>query len=186
MAATMQRRLAATAAAAAIASSLGLAAPASSAHARIPAGTRAETQLTRGLVLKLAGDLRARTGLDLDPIEAALVLGTWKRPASGSRAWFADGSARAWRETSANEQGWFEGEDLEGGYVFVRVDSDRARVAILRAMGNDMVFSTASPCRQSVRARGRADRRSQAYSALLPIPLRAGSSRLLFRCHGDA
>src|SRR5262245_53357704 len=101
------------------------------------ANDEGRTLLRKALVIKLSEDLQTRSGLGLDPIEARLVRGSWTLPAAGSSVRFADGAVRSWREASADPRGWFELDALEGGYALFVETSDRARVALLEAMGDD-------------------------------------------------
>lgn len=68
--------------AAAVSTSTGAPAPPSRKTPGTPNAPR-ETLLTRALVIKLSEDLKGRSGMSLDPIEARLVLGTWSAPKPG-------------------------------------------------------------------------------------------------------
>ena len=79
----------------------------------------------------------AETVIAPNPIEAALADGSWKPPVHGMALAFPGGFATAWKNTSANEGGWFEGEMFNACYVHFTFKSSQRRLMILRAMGNE-------------------------------------------------
>jgi dienelactone hydrolase len=164
-------------------------APAGVGAAGVGAAEKGVTLLRSALVIKLSEDLQARNGLGLDPIEARLVRGSWTPPAAGTSVRFADGAVRGWREVRADPRGWFELDTLEGGYALFRVDCDREKVALLEAMGDDMVFVNGVPRAGSQYALEDPDEAEakpwepRLDFSVLPIPLRKGRNELLFRCY---
>ena len=147
------------------------------------------TLLLKALVIKLSEDLQTRSGMGLDPIEARLVQGSWTPPAAGSSVRFAGGAVRSWREASADTRGWFELDALQGGYALFVVTSDRARVVLLEAMGDDMVFVNGVPrAGNQYGLEDKDEAKAEPWKprfdySVLPITLRAGRNELLFRCY---
>ncbi len=155
------------------------------AAASAPADKLAGTILREGLAIRVSEDLRARTGMSLDPVEADLVLGRRAPPKAGMAVAFGDGAVRSWQPARADEKGWFELEALEGGYVYFRLDSPRKRTMLLEGMGHDMVYVNGEP--RAGNQYGTTDE-YQAWEprftfSVIPIELRAGRNDLLFKCY---
>ena len=147
-------------------------------------GPARERSCTRGLVLKAGRGPPGTHGPgshgDRGRARAGDVEGTGN---PSSRAWFADGSARAWRGGVPRTEQKYGSRGGIWGRVRVRPRGLRPgpRRAISRAMGNDMVFVNGVPVQAistGSRTRTRRSRRSRASTTrLLPIPLRAGAKR---------
>lgn len=88
----------------------------------------------------------ARTLWNTDPIEAARVRGTLRRPVAGETITAPDGSTRTWIEIHANDDGTFPEHDaFRGGYGFVLVPSPIEQVRVLRASGLARLFWNGEP-----------------------------------------
>jgi pimeloyl-ACP methyl ester carboxylesterase len=160
------------------AASAAKAAPGSAAPAR-------EESLKQALVIRIPEDLRSRTGMGLDPIEAKLVVGHWSAPHAGESVTFADGAVRSWRAVEADAKGWFERDEFEGGYAYFAVTSKTRRVVLLEGMGHDMVFVNGEP--RGGNQYGLGDEwepwEPHFNYSLIPIELRKGRNELLFKCY---
>jgi len=122
--------------------------------------------------LAIGGVARSgRTLLRTDPIELAIVRGTFTPPVAGEKVATAGGE-KTWAEIAAGDDGWFGGESLaRGGYVFCTFESPANGAMILRALGHGMVYVNSEP------------RAGDPYSAgyvNLPIPVKKGTNTLLF------
>jgi hypothetical protein len=75
-----------------------------------------------------------------DPLEAAIVNGTWKAPAAGETVRYNDTANGTWERITAGPAGWYDHPALEGGYVFATVEGDTDAPMLLEAFGNSMVY----------------------------------------------
>ena len=82
----------------------------------------------------------SRSVIRLDAVESKIVDGTWSFPAAGDELAMADGSIQKWEPVSANAENLFQGPLFRGGYVAIRVASDRDRVMVLEAAGHSLVY----------------------------------------------
>lgn len=124
------------------------------------------------LVLPVPG-AAARSIVYVDPVQAALVLGTWKAPAAGDKVTFPDGSVQQWEAVTANAEGWFEHPALRNGYAFATVASDRERVVLLEVPGSVAVIVNGEPRVGDVYSHG---------YVRIPVLLKQGQNELLIRC----
>ncbi len=79
-----------------------------------------------------------RSAIYKDTLLHQWVQGALKAPTPGS-AISASASAQ-WKRVTANEEGYFEGERLEGGYLYVSVEADAPETVLLRASGHVQVL----------------------------------------------
>jgi predicted peptidase len=93
--------------------------------------------ITDALVLKRPGFRRA--AFRSDPVEAAIVAGTWKTPSVGDAVAFGDTSIQ-WEAVTADENGWFGGRGMRGAYVCATINSDQDKVMLLDENGNDFLY----------------------------------------------
>ncbi len=70
---------------------------------------------------------------------------TWSRPTAGDVVASGAGDERRWRRVVADEDGWLVDDEVKGGYVYVALEEDRERVAILEAMAHRMVYVNGEP-----------------------------------------
>jgi poly(3-hydroxybutyrate) depolymerase len=134
-----------------------------------PAG--AAIELREGLTILTSHERRA--AINLDPVVAQVLAGTWAMPRAGeSVANPGGGQARKWVPIKAGNDGWFSGEDLRGGYLAVSFSADDDSVMMLEAAGHSMVYAGGEP-------RG-GDTYSTGY-VHLPVHVRKGQNALLFQ-----
>lgn len=105
-----------------------------------------------------------RSVVHIDPVEAAIVQGTWQKPVEGQGGW---------TKVSANNEKVFQGGPTGGGYIYCSVKSDAEKTMLLEASGHTMVYVNGAP-----RA---GDPYSYGYVSL-PITLHKGTNDLLFLC----
>lgn len=124
------------------------------------------------LVLPSVGR-HGRLPLPNDALEALIVAGAWKAPQAGDTVALPDGSMRKWAKTQADDKGVFHHQALQGGYAYLPVHSDAAKVVILQASGHFMVYVNGEP---------RAGDTYQHGYVHLPVLLRQGTNDFLFQC----
>ncbi|MCD6201344.1 MAG: prolyl oligopeptidase family serine peptidase [Bacteroidales bacterium] len=140
--------------------------------------------ITKALALK-SGSFYRSTFFSVDPVEQAVITGTWRPPAAGNTEMLADGKSAAWTEITADKKGWFRGDLLRGGWVYVRIDAKKSRTVLLEGMSHQMVFVNGKP---------RVGNRYQSKETFasweprwdfsqLPVRLHKGRNDLLFRCN---
>ena len=97
--------------------------------------------LYRGVFVPTVGS-SGRTLVHVDPVEAALVAGTWKPPSAGDAVPAADGSTKTWAAVEANGEGVFDGERFSapGTYLSLRATADAEAIRVLHAVGHDFVY----------------------------------------------
>jgi pimeloyl-ACP methyl ester carboxylesterase len=126
--------------------------------------------LTECLVLgRIAGPGRA--AIHQDPVEAAIVAGSWKAPHAGEEVKLPNGRSARWEEAKPDKNGSFNLPALQGGYAYFAVPSTTERAVLLEAAGHSMVYVDREP------------RAGDVYSygyVRLPILLHPGTNDLLF------
>jgi dienelactone hydrolase len=150
---------------------VGLAAPPGACGEPPPVSQPGEIAIREGLWIPAVGVSR-REPTHTDAIEALIVAGTWKPPKAGDAVALLDGSTKTWSEAKADEKGWFEGPNLQGGYLFARVASETERVTLLHGVGHDLVYANGEI------------RPGDPYQygwLRLPVLLRKGDNDFLFR-----
>ena len=163
----------------------GAADPARAAASTARAPRAGDIPLTEGLAIKLPEDIRSRTGMSLDAVEAAIVTGKWAPPKAGTKTAFLGGTDGTWKPVKADDRGWFDGDDLNGGYVYFSVKVPKRQVFVLEGGGHDLVFVNGTP--RVGNQYGSKDTWESwephfDYS-LIPVLLEAGRNDLLFRCY---
>ena len=58
-----------------------------------------------------------------DALLTRIADGTWTAPAAGDTVTDPDGAAHAWASKTVGDNGWFEGPELRGGYIFWSVEA---------------------------------------------------------------
>jgi len=74
-----------------------------------------------------------------DPIEAKIVAGKWTAP-KGNESITSGNSTSSWKKISANENGWFENDELNGGYVNFVYVSKKDEIVLLAGFGHNLVY----------------------------------------------
>jgi len=112
-----------------------------------------------------------RVPFPIDPIQALLVNGAWQIPKEDDTVVAADGKTKQWKTVQAGKDGFFSGEQFEGGYSYCTVHSDIDRIMLLRSVGDSMVYVNGEP--------RMGDPYGYGYVAL-PIKMHQGDNSLLF------
>ncbi|MBC8107348.1 MAG: prolyl oligopeptidase family serine peptidase [Anaerolineae bacterium] len=113
-----------------------------------------------------------RTVTVVDPIEAALVAGTWQPPKVDEAVTGFDGREHKWRVIEAKENTYAD-EALQGGWAYLPIESPDERIVMLAASGQALAYVNGEPRGGDVYELG---------FVRLPILLRAGTNHLLFVC----
>ena len=116
-----------------------------------------------------------------DPIEAALVSGTWQAPEAGTALVIAD-TTLYWQTIEVDSTGWFNDSSLRGGYVFLSVHFDRDTILLLEEYGNDFVYVNGEPRignRYGFKDHWESWEPRFNYS-LIPVALKKGDNEFLF------
>ena len=112
------------------------------------------TPLTEALILPPAGR-SGRSPLHTDAVEARIVAGPWETPVEGGTVTHPDGSTLTWSRLSANEDGWFGGEEFRRGYAAVHVEREEGGVALLEDTFFDLAADGAARLRDLARVLAR-------------------------------
>ncbi len=94
--------------------------------------------LTEGLALK-SFDVFRRSMFTPDPVEAMIVKGEWEIPDAGDSVAYGKSYSK-WNRVSANKEGWFEGQNLRGGYLSIVYNSPKKQKVLLAGFGHSMVY----------------------------------------------
>ena len=76
----------------------------------------------------------------IDPIENAIVQGTWTPPSIGDSVHFGNNDTTLWRQIEADSSGWFNDRDLRSGYAYISINSDTAKTVLLEGMGYRLAY----------------------------------------------
>jgi dienelactone hydrolase len=130
-----------------------------------------EMTLRKGLILKTA-DRARRSAFHSDAVEEMIVKGEWTPPVAGQPLRTSDGTNRMWQPATASTDGVFTNRELDGGYLYVPVASERNEVKLLLAAGQEVAYVNGEP------------RPGDPYSngiLELPVELHPGANEFLFR-----
>ncbi len=132
----------------------------------------AETiELTKGLSIARIGQ-SGRVAIHTDAIESQIVEGRWKAPQAGDSVKNPQGETQKWEPINANDDGWFQGRGLRGGYLYFTIQSEHDKIMMLEPAGHSFVYINGIP------------RTGDVYSygwSRLPIQLNKGVNDLLVR-----
>ncbi len=110
----------------------------------LAAGTR-ELTFSGGLAVGLVGAY-GRSAVQRDLLAWQLATGSFQEPAEGLVVGRDErGREQAWTAASADTAGWIQHRALRGGYLWVVVDSERARTMVLEAAGYYVVHVNGEP-----------------------------------------
>ncbi len=131
-----------------------------------------ELGLTKGLVVGLIGQY-GRYAVPSDLLAWQMASGTMAEPKPGAVIGkSAKGEDQSWAAVEAGKEGWIENRAIAGGYLYIAVDSARARPMILDAAGFYVAWVNGEP------------RGGEKYGADYlrhPVGLIQGRNVLLFR-----
>ena len=114
-----------------------------------------------------------RSAIHSDPVEYRLATDTFVLPKEGDTAGKSrNGKEQAWVKITADEEGWFKGQTLRGGYLHVTMESPEERTKILEATGHSLVFVNGEPRGGDVYSYGWVQH---------PVRLLKGANSFLFR-----
>jgi poly(3-hydroxybutyrate) depolymerase len=144
-----------------------------------PAMPAATTSLKNGLALSLPSG--RGFGARRDPVEKAIVSGTWSRPQAGDRL-LLNKDTLTWIPIAADENDWFTPSFQPSGYLYATLSSLQEQVMLLHVSGSDLVYVN-----NRLRIGNRYGVKDQ-YEAweprfdygILPVQLRPGGNDFLF------
>lgn len=143
-----------------------------------------EQVFTEGLVLKYATRY-LETIASRDPIEASLVMGKWLAPKKGAIVWFNDSTKAAWELVTADSNGWFRHQSLQGGYAYFNLVTAKREIWLLQGMGPATIYVNGTPRVGS--PYGHKDTweswEPRFDYACIPIQLEAGANEILCVCN---
>lgn len=112
-----------------------------------------------------------RVAVVIDPVADDLVRETWRGAKVGDEVSISRDQSRTWEPLQADDNGWFGGRRLRGGYLRVVVNHPSDEVLLLDAVGHSMVYVNGAP------------RGGDPYGTgvlQLPVRLHAGENEFLF------
>lgn len=139
-------------------------------YAQSPPEPAAPVVLHEFLILPRVGEY-GRWPIHVDPVQAAIVQGSWQPPEPRDAVTAASGHQVEWLEAAAEGDGWLRHQALRGGYAFVQVDWPRDEVMLLEAQGNAMVYVNGEP---------RAGDPYETGQTIVPVHMHAGPNTFLF------
>ena len=95
--------------------------------------------------LTISTTRQRRSAVDVDPIAAQIVTGTWKMPRSGDSVAFPGSQTKTWEPVKAGPDGSFSGGSLRGGYLAAAFSAADDAVMMLETAGNAMVYASGEP-----------------------------------------
>ena len=107
------------------------------------AEARGAIELREGLAISAARERRA--AINVDPIAAQVMAGTWAMPRSGDAVTFREARSRSGNPSRLAADGWFSGGALRGGYLAASFSATDASVMMLEAAGHAMVYADGEP-----------------------------------------
>ncbi len=136
--------------------------------------------LTQGIFLHTSGN----SITPVDPVIQSIVEGKKLRARPGEQVKFQNGKTEVWTTHTADTAGWFKGDYLQRGYGLFTIKSDREKVVLLEAMGNDLVYVNGVPRQGNKYAyKDTYPSWEAAFKfSMIPIRLRKGNNQLLFVC----
>ncbi|MBK7107037.1 MAG: prolyl oligopeptidase family serine peptidase [Ignavibacteriae bacterium] len=99
--------------------------------------------ISEGLAIKINPPDR-RSLSQIDPIEAAIVNGTWKEPKENDVIKI-DTINSQWIWVQAKDNGWFEDRNLRGSYIYHRFESNEEKIMLLQGHTYYNVFINGEP-----------------------------------------
>jgi poly(3-hydroxybutyrate) depolymerase len=142
-----------------------------------------EVVLTHGLMIRSAPGFPDNIA-GKDPIEAALVMGSWHAPKPGDSIQYNDSLNGGWAEVQADSAGWFDHPLLNGAYLYFELHVAKKEIAILQPMGNSLSYVNGVP--RTGNPYGMKDTwepwETRFDYALLPVELHPGKNWFLFHC----
>ncbi len=131
-----------------------------------------EVLIKEGLVIGLLGSY-GRSAVPSDLLAWQMASGTFREPREGESVGPDQRNrTQTWARVQAGADGWIQNRALNGGYLFVMVNSERARTMILDASGYYVVRINGEP------------RGGEKYGTDIvrhPVRLRAGRNEFLFQ-----
>ncbi|MGD8781231.1 MAG: prolyl oligopeptidase family serine peptidase [Ignavibacteria bacterium] len=140
--------------------------------------------LQEGLVVKLP-----RGSMDNiitpDAILKNIVEHKWQAPSENREVTCDENVTATWQKISADENGWFQGEQLNGNsYVYFKYTSGKEQIVLIEAMANHLVYvngkvRSGNPYRYKDEFEDWGPRFDYSF---IPVKLKRGDNEILFHC----
>ncbi len=145
---------------------------------------QAQEVIQKFLVLQIPRGDRWRM-LQVDPIEQAMVDGTFKIPKAGQQVMFGKRGQSMWQEVTVNKNGWLKPAKTRAFYALAVVNSEQEKTVLLEGRGHNLVYVNGQP---RVGNRYQYKDRFEAWEpkfdfSFLPVHLKKGQNVLLFKCY---
>jgi poly(3-hydroxybutyrate) depolymerase len=141
-------------------------------HADGIPGIESRINLSKWTLLPGAGT-RSSIAFPSDPITHSLVSGTFQYPVAGDTVAIEAGKQAVWTDVTGPEKGALSHSFLLGGWAYTKINSSRARRAVLHAKGHSIVY---------VNNRPRAGNIYRYDYSMIPVLLKKGDNHFLFKC----
>lgn len=137
--------------------------------------------LSEGLLIDGIGSYGRRV-VHTDAIEYQLLTYGFQEPQAGQTIEDADGKVQTWQSVMTDEHGWFTHKS-RGGYLYVTVEADKPKTALIHVLGPSMFYVNAQPRNGNRYAYKETFESWQPNFnfVVLPIQLKAGKNELLFK-----
>ncbi|MDX2247603.1 MAG: prolyl oligopeptidase family serine peptidase [Bacteroidia bacterium] len=119
-----------------------------------------------------------------DPVLQSLSESIFVPPKSGTEITLADKKS-TWQNLQADEDGWFSGPSLRGGYVYVNYRSTKEKIVILEEMGNLWGWVNGEfRIGNQYQSKDTFEPWEPDFSfSMVPVKLKKGNNHLVFRCN---
>lgn len=127
-----------------------------------------EIVLREGLAIRVGQS--SRSPIYQDPVLYRMAYGEFSTPVEGQPV--EEGGEAKWERITVNEEGYFAGRSLRGGYLYIPVEVKKTATMILEASGHNAVYVNGEP------------RSGDVYDygwIRYPITLKKGRNDLLFQ-----
>ncbi|PKL81785.1 MAG: hypothetical protein CVV24_13490, partial [Ignavibacteriae bacterium HGW-Ignavibacteriae-3] len=118
-----------------------------------------------------------------DPIEAMIIKGIWSAPKTGDSILIANSFSK-WKKISADEKGWFQGTETNGGYIHFIYESQIDEVVLLAGFGHNLVYANGelhTGNRYGTKDEYESWEPRFDYSQI-PVEIKKGKNEFLFHC----
>ncbi len=116
---------------------------------------------------------RGRIPVRKDLIQAQLANNEWEAPQEGEKISHDDLGEHTWETIEADDEGWFQGRALRGGYVYFSIEANAGQIYLLDAQGHSTVWVNGVPHYGDPYRWG---------FVKTPVQLKQGANHFLFQC----
>lgn len=135
-----------------------------------PAELPDEVVLQQYVTIPLIG-IYGRSSVHIDPVDAAIAVGTFSMPTAGDKLTATGDREVTWRSATASSEGTLSTRSIRGGYAAATFESPKAGIMMLEATGHAMVYLNGLPYAGDPYAYG---------DFVLPVQIKEGTNTLVF------